>query len=188
MKRTHSATELGVHNVGQEVVLNGWVGTRRDHGGLIFIDLRDRSGIIQIVFSPEVNKEAFHLAEQVRSEYVIAVKGKVSLRPEDTENPNLSTGKIEVYIDKMEVLNAARTPPFYIENDIDVDENLRLKYRYLDLRRAEMRDNFILRHRVVKSMRDYLDEHGFLEIETPILMKSTPEGARLFGSQSCTCG
>jgi len=178
MKRTHSATELGVHNVGQEVVLNGWVGTRRDHGGLIFIDLRDRSGIIQIVFSPEVNKEAFHLAEQVRSEYVIAVKGKVSLRPEDTENPNLSTGKIEVYIDKMEVLNAARTPPFYIENDIDVDENLRLKYRYLDLRRAEMRDNFILRHRVVKSMRDYLDEHGFLEIETPILMKSTPEGAR----------
>ncbi|MBO8159305.1 aspartate--tRNA ligase [Thermosyntropha sp.] len=178
MKRTHSATDLDVVNVGQEVVLNGWVDTRRDHGGLIFIDLRDRSGIIQVVFSPEVNEEAFRLAEQVRSEYVIAVKGKVCLRPEATENPNLKTGKIEIYAEEMEVLSPSKTPPFYIENGIDVDENLRLKYRYIDLRRPEMRDNLILRHRVVKTIRDYLDGKGFVEIETPILTKSTPEGAR----------
>ncbi|SHG95065.1 aspartyl-tRNA synthetase [Thermosyntropha lipolytica DSM 11003] len=178
MKRTHSATELDVEHIGQEVVLNGWVDTRRDHGGLIFIDLRDRSGIIQIVFSPEVNEEAFRLAEKVRNEYVIAVKGKVCRRPEATENPNLKTGKIEIYVEKMEVLSSAKTPPFYIENGIDVDENLRLKYRYLDLRRPEMRDNLLLRHRVVKTIRDYLDSRGFIEIETPILTKSTPEGAR----------
>jgi len=178
MKRTHNATDIGVDNVGREVVLNGWVDTRRDHGGLIFIDLRDRSGIIQIVFSPDVEEEAFHLAEQVRSEYVIAVRGEVRLRPEDTENPGLKTGKVEVYINKMEVLNSAKTPPFYIEDSIEVDENLRLKYRYLDLRRPEMRDNLLLRHRIVKTMRDYLDENSFVEIETPILTKSTPEGAR----------
>lgn len=178
MKRTHNATELDTHLVGREVVLNGWVDTRRDHGGLIFVDLRDRSGIIQLVFSPEVKEEAFHLAEQIRSEYVIAVRGKLSLRPEATENPNLKTGKVEVYIEDIEVLSPAKTPPFYIENDIDVDENLRLKYRYLDLRRPEMRDNLLLRHRVVKCMRDFLDSRGFIEIETPILTKSTPEGAR----------
>ena len=178
MKRTHNATELDTHLVGREVVLNGWVDTRRDHGGLIFVDLRDRSGIIQLVFSPEVKEEAFHLAEQIRSEYVIAVRGKLSLRPEATENPNLKTGKVEVYVDDMEVLSLAKTPPFYIENDIDVDENLRLKYRYLDLRRPEMRDNLLLRHRVVKCMRDFLDSRGFIEIATPILTKSTPEGAR----------
>ena len=178
MKRTHNATELDTHLVGWEVVLNGWVDTRRDHGGLIFVDLRDRSGIIQLVFSPEVKEEAFHLAEQIRSEYVIAVRGKLSLRPEATENPNLKTGKVEVYVEDIEVLSPAKTPPFYIENDIDVDENLRLKYRYLDLRRPEMRDNLLLRHRVVKCMRDFLDSRGFIEIETPILTKSTPEGAR----------
>ncbi|ABI68133.1 aspartate--tRNA ligase [Syntrophomonas wolfei] len=178
MKRTHNATELDIHLVGREVMLNGWVDTRRDHGGLIFVDLRDRSGIIQLVFSPEVKEEAFHLAEQIRSEYVIAVRGKLSLRPEATENPNLKTGKVEVYVEDIEVLSPAKTPPFYIENDIDVDENLRLKYRYLDLRRPEMRDNLLLRHRVVKCMRDFLDSRGFIEIETPILTKSTPEGAR----------
>ncbi|MEN6350650.1 MAG: aspartate--tRNA ligase [Syntrophomonas sp.] len=178
MKRTHSSTDLDVKDAGQKVVLNGWVDTRRDHGGLIFIDLRDRSGIIQLVFSPEVNREAFHLAEGVRSEYVVAASGKVSLRPEATENPHLKTGKIEVYVEEMEVLNTAKTPPFYIEDNIDVDEILRLKYRYLDLRRPEMRNNLLLRHRVVKTMRDYLDSRGFAEIETPILMKSTPEGAR----------
>jgi aspartyl-tRNA synthetase len=178
MKRTHSATGIGIENVGQEVVLNGWVNTRRDHGGLIFIDLRDRSGIIQIVFSPEVNEEAFHLAQQVRSEYVIAARGKVRLRPEETENPNLITGKIEVYVEQMEIINSAKTPPFYIENNIEVDENLRLKYRYLDLRRPEMKDNLMLRHRVVKTLRDLFDEKGFMEIETPILTRSTPEGAR----------
>jgi len=178
MKRTHQATELDIENVGQEVTLNGWINTRRDHGGLIFIDLRDRSGIIQVVFSPEVNLESFHLAEQVRSEYVVAVQGVVRQRPKETENPNLKTGKIEVYAEKMVVLNKSRTPPFYIENDIDVDETLRLKYRYLDLRRPEMRDNLILRHRVIKIMRDFLDRNGFLEIETPMLTKSSPEGAR----------
>ena len=178
MKRTHMATELTLDQVGQQVVLNGWVDTRRDHGGLIFIDLRDRSGLIQVVFSPEVNREAFHLAEQVRGEYVIAVSGIVRKRPEATENPNLATGKIEVYVEQMEVFSSAKTPPFYIEDGIEVDEILRLKYRYLDLRRSEMKNNFILRHRVVKAMRDYLDSKGFLEIETPMLTKSSPEGAR----------
>ena len=178
MKRTHRATELALENVGEVVTLNGWVDSRRDHGGLIFIDLRDRSGIIQVVFSPEVNMDAFHLAEQVRSEYVVAAKGKVCQRPLETENPNLKTGKIEIYVEKMEVYSAARTPPFYIEDGIDVDETLRLKYRYLDLRRPEMRDNLILRHRVIKIMRDFLDRNGFLEIETPMLTKSSPEGAR----------
>ncbi len=178
MKRTHNATSLDVNNIGIEVVLNGWVDSRRDHGGLIFIDLRDRSGIIQVVFSPEVNEEAFHLAEQVRSEYVVGVQGSVSHRPVDTENPNLKTGKIEIYVDRMEIMNPAKTPPFYIEDGIEVDENLRLKYRYLDLRRDEMRGNLMLRHRVVKTMRDYLDDQGFIEVETPILTKSSPEGAR----------
>ena len=178
MKRTHNASDLEVKDVGVEVVLNGWVNSRRDLGGLIFIDLRDRSGLIQVVFSPEVDQDAFHLAEQVRSEYVVAVQGKVSLRPADTENPNLKTGKIEIYVQKMEIMNTAKTPPFYIEDGIDVDENLRLKYRYLDLRRGEMRENLMLRHRVVKTMRDFLDSRGFLEIETPMLTKSSPEGAR----------
>lgn len=178
MKRTYMATELTLEQEGQQVVLNGWVDTRRDHGGLIFIDLRDCSGLIQVVFSPEVNREAFHLAEQVRSEYVIAVSGIVRKRPAATENPNLATGKIEVYVEQMEVFSPAKTPPFYIEDGVEVDEILRLKYRYLDLRRPEMKNNFILRHRVVKTMRDYLDSQGFLEIETPMLTKSSPEGAR----------
>jgi aspartyl-tRNA synthetase len=178
MKRTHSGTEIDVGQVGEIVTLNGWVNSRRDHGGLIFIDLRDRSGIIQVVFNPELNEEAFHLAESVRGEYVVAVKGEVRARPLDTENTNLKTGKIEVYAQRMEVLNSAKTPPFYIENGIDVDELLRLRYRYLDLRRPEMKDNLLMRHRVVKSIRDYLDEQDFIEIETPILGRSTPEGAR----------
>ncbi|PKM77626.1 MAG: aspartate--tRNA ligase [Firmicutes bacterium HGW-Firmicutes-15] len=178
MKRTHNATDIDMGQVGEQVTLNGWVDARRDHGGLIFIDLRDRSGLIQVVFNPELDEESFHLAESVRGEYVVAVKGKVQARPQDTENPNLKTGKVEVYVEKMEVLNTAKTPPFYIENGIDVDELLRLRYRYLDLRRPEMKDNLLLRHRVVKSIRDYLDERGFMEIETPILGRSTPEGAR----------
>lgn len=178
MKRTHSATEISTGLIGQEVVLNGWVNTRRDHGGLIFIDLRDRSGLIQVVFNPEVDTDAFHLAEQVRSEFVVAVRGAVRERPEGTENPNLITGKIEVYARELLVLNRAKTPPFYIEDGIDVDEVLRLKYRYLDLRRSEMKNNIMMRHRVVQKMRSYLDERGFLEIETPILTNSTPEGAR----------
>jgi aspartyl-tRNA synthetase len=178
MKRTHSATDLTVDHAGQEVVLNGWVDTRRDHGGLIFIDLRDRSGLIQVVFSPDFGQEAFHLAEQVRSEYVIAVRGEVRRRPEDTENPNLKTGLIEVYARQMEVFSPAKTPPFYIEDGIEVDETLRLRYRYLDLRRPEMRECMLLRHRVTQTMRSFLDQRGFIEIETPILTKSSPEGAR----------
>ncbi len=178
MKRTHNATSLSTDNLGTEVVLNGWVDTRRDHGGLIFVDLRDRSGIIQVVFSPEVDEKSFHLAEQIRSEYVVAVKGKVTARPEATENPNLITGKIEVYAESMELLNSAKTPPFYIEDNVEVDETLRLKYRYLDIRRAEMRNNLILRHKVIKAMRDCLDNRDFIEVETPILTKSSPEGAR----------
>ena len=178
MKRTHRAGEIDIKNLGEELVLNGWVDTRRDHGGLIFVDLRDRSGIVQVVFSPEVDKEAFYLAEQIRGEYVVAVKGKVQKRPEGTENPDLKTGQVEVYARQMEVLNSSKTPPFYIEDGIDVDETLRLRYRYLDLRRPEMQQNIMLRHRMVKVMRDYLDQQGFVEIETPILTKSTPEGAR----------
>ncbi len=178
MKRTHNATDIGLGQVGEMVTLNGWVDSRRDHGGLIFIDLRDRSGIIQIVFNPELDETAFHLAESVRGEYVVAAYGRVQARPQDTENPNLKTGQIEIYVEQMEVLNSAKTPPFYIENGIEVDELLRLRYRYLDLRRPEMKDNLLLRHRVVKTIRDYLDEQGFVEIETPILGRSTPEGAR----------
>ncbi|MCX5780574.1 MAG: aspartate--tRNA ligase [Firmicutes bacterium] len=178
MKRTNNATDIDLDLVGATVTLNGWVDSRRDHGGLIFIDLRDRSGIIQVVFNPELDEQSFHLAENVRGEYVIAVTGRVQSRPRDTENPNLKTGKVEIYAEKMEVLNSAKTPPFYIENGIEVEELLRLRYRYLDLRRPEMRDNLLLRHRVVKSIRDYLDERDFIEIETPILGRSTPEGAR----------
>lgn len=178
MKRTYNATDIDLAQAGETVTLNGWVDSRRDHGGLIFIDLRDRSGIIQVVFNPELNEEAFHLAENVRGEYVVAVRGEVRARPQDTENPNLKTGKIEIFAQKMEVLNTAKTPPFYIEDGIDVDELLRLRYRYLDLRRPEMKNNLLLRHRVIKTIRDYLDEKGFVEIETPILGRSTPEGAR----------
>jgi aspartyl-tRNA synthetase len=178
MKRTHNATAIDLDLLGENVTLNGWVNSRRDHGGLIFIDLRDRSGIIQVVFNPELDEASFHLAESVRGEYVVAVRGQVRARPKDTENPNLKTGKVEIYAEQMEVLNPAKTPPFYIENGIEVEELLRLRYRYLDLRRPEMRDNLMLRHRVVKSIRDYLDEQDFIEIETPILGRSTPEGAR----------
>lgn len=163
---------------GQEVTVCGWVARRRDHGGLIFIDLRDRSGIVQVVFSPDIDAEAFKKAESVRSEFVLAVKGLVRQREESTVNTNMSTGDIEVCGTELRMLNAAKTPPFYIQDSVDVDENLRLKYRYLDLRRPEMQYNLILRHRVTKLMRDYFDQHGFLEVETPILTKSTPEGAR----------
>jgi aspartyl-tRNA synthetase len=162
------------------VVLNGWVQRRRDHGGLIFVDLRDRSGIVQVVFSPQESEEAFHLAEQVRNEYVLAVRGTVRRRPEGTANPKLSTGEIEVIAETVWVLNQAKTPPFYIEENVDVDESVRLRYRYLDLRRPELKRNLMLRHRAAKVVRDFLDAHGFLEIETPMLTRSTPEGARDF--------
>ena len=178
LQRTHLCGELTTARIGEEVVLNGWVSKRRDHGGLIFVDLRDREGIVQVVFSPDTDIEAFKLAENVRTEYVLAVKGKVLRRPEGTSNPNLKTGEIEVYANKLEILNTAKTTPFYIADELDVDETLRLKYRYLDLRRPIMQKTFKLRHKVTKLMRDFLDQHGFLEIETPMLTKSTPEGAR----------
>ena len=152
--------------------------SRRDHGGVIFVDLRDRSGIVQVVFSPELSPEAYRVAEQLRSEWVIEVKGVVTRRPPESENPSLPTGMVEVMADEVTVLNSSLTPPFYIEDDVKADEGLRLRYRYLDLRRPQMQRNLILRHQVVKYIRDFLDERGFLEIETPILIKSTPEGAR----------
>ena len=177
-KRTHQCGTLSLQTVGEEVVLCGWVARRRDHGGLIFIDLRDRSGIVQVVYSPDCGADIFAAVETVRSEFVLQVKGKVAKRTEDTVNANLATGMIEVIGETIEVLNAAKTPPFYIQDNVDVDENLRLRYRYLDLRRPEMQYNLILRHKVAKLMRDYMDGHGFLEVETPMLTKSTPEGAR----------
>lgn len=176
-KRDHHCGSLKKTDAGQEVALCGWVSTRRDHGGLIFIDLRDRSGVVQIVIDPDAGA-SFKRAEAVRSEYVLQVFGKVRERSAETVNPHIATGAIEVVAHELNILNPSKTPPFYIEDGIDTDENLRLKYRYLDLRRPEMQKNFILRHKVTKLMRDYLDQHGFLEIETPMLCRSTPEGAR----------
>lgn len=178
LKRNHYCGTLAKADNEKEVVLCGWVAKRRDHGGLIFIDLRDRSGIVQVVVDPDHAGEDFAKAEAIRSEYVIKVHGVVRLRSEETINPNLATGEVEVVAKELEVLNSAKTPPFYIQDGIDVDENLRLKYRYLDLRRQEMQRNLMLRHKVTKLMRDYMDNHDFCEIETPMLTKSTPEGAR----------
>lgn len=178
LKRNHYCGTLAKADNEKEVVLCGWVAKRRDHGGLIFIDLRDRSGIVQVVVDPDHAGEDFAKAEAIRSEYVIKVHGVVRLRSEETINPNLDTGEVEVVAKELEVLNSAKTPPFYIQDGIDVDENLRLKYRYLDLRRPEMQRNLMLRHKVTKLMRDYMDNHDFCEIETPMLTKSTPEGAR----------
>ncbi len=176
--RTNTCGELNTENIGQYVTLAGWVNRRRDHGGLVFLDIRDRYGITQVICDPERSPETHRVASELRSEYVVQVSGTVVHRLPGTENPNLSTGAIEVAADRIVVLNPSRTTPFPISDNISVDESLRLKYRYLDLRRPSMRDTIILRYRVVKAIRDYLDERGFLEIETPILMKSTPEGAR----------
>jgi aspartyl-tRNA synthetase len=178
MLKTHTCGELRAKHVGQEVTLAGWVNRRRDHGGLIFIDLRDREGITQVVANPELSAEAHATASQVRGEYVLRVQGLVRRRPEGLANPDMATGEIEVVVNTVEILNPAETPPFYINRDDEVDEALRLRYRYLDLRKRRMQRNLILRHKVVKFIRDYLDEKGFVEIETPILIKSTPEGAR----------
>ncbi len=181
MKRTHHCGELRKSDVGKEVVLCGWVSRRRDHGGLIFVDMRDRSGLVQVVYDEsEMNEGTFHKAESLRNEFVIAVRGKVRGRSEDTVNPKMDTGEIEVVCAELRILNTSKTPPFYIQDGVDVDENLRLKYRYLDLRRPEMQKNIMLRHKVTMIMRNYFDKHGFLEIETPMLCKSTPEGARDF--------
>jgi aspartyl-tRNA synthetase len=171
---------LRKENVGEEVVLNGWVDRRRDLGGLIFIDLRDRYGITQVVFNPQVQPEAHAAASDVRNEFVLQVDGIVRQRPPEAENPKLATGGIEVEAQRVTVLNTAKNPPFYVNEEVDVEESLRLQFRYLDLRRPSMQRKMILRSRVTKYMRDYLDARGFLEIETPMLIKSTPEGARDF--------
>lgn len=178
MHRSCGCGRVTEKDCGKELTLAGWVNTRRDHGGLIFIDLRDRSGIVQVVMSPQYGEDAFHKAEDVRSEYVLAIRGIVRERSPETVNPKMQTGKIEVVVSEMRVLNKAKTPPFYVENGIDVDETVRLKHRYIDLRRPEMQRNLIMRHKIVHEMRQFLDAHDFLEVETPILTKSTPEGAR----------
>jgi aspartyl-tRNA synthetase len=178
--RTHIAGSLGVDNVGETVTLAGWIHRRRDHGGLIFADLRDRSGLVQCVFDPDASGEAFVLAERVRPEWVVLVTGTVRRRPEGTVNPNLATGELEVIIASAEVLNASETPPFEIDSAIETDETLRLKYRYIDLRRPEVLDSLLLRDRVTQRFRKSLEHRGFIEVETPILGRSTPEGARDF--------
>ena len=178
LRRTHNCNDLGRENLSQEVTLMGWVLRRRDHGGVIFIDLRDRWGITQIVFNPEVNKEVHAKAHQLRNEWVLAVRGKVELRPGDMENKKLKTGSIEILVDELRILNTSETPPFPLDEDSDFSDNLRLQYRYLDLRRPEVASNLILRHKALQTVRNYLNDQDFLEIETPMLTRSTPEGAR----------
>jgi len=178
LKRTDYCGDLRKKDVGREVTLLGWVQRRRDLGGLIFVELRDRQGIVQVVFNPEENSGAHEKAQSLRNEYVVGVQGTVVLRPEGTANLKLNTGEIEITTKELKILNASRTPPFLIEDEEDVAENTRLKYRYLDLRRPAIQRNLILRHQVAKEVRNYFDRLGFLEIETPMLTKSTPEGAR----------
>jgi aspartyl-tRNA synthetase len=178
MLKTHNCGELGIEHTGQRVTLAGWVQRHRSHGGVVFVNLRDRSGVVQVIFDEENEGAAFSVGNQARVEWVIQVEGLVRPRPEGTENPDMSTGEVEVVAELARVLNQARTPPFYIDRETGEAEILRLKYRYLDLRRDRMQHNIILRHNVVKFIRDFLTERGFVEIETPILTKSTPEGAR----------
>jgi aspartyl-tRNA synthetase len=178
MRRTHHCWELGADDVDKEVVLMGWVHRRRDHGGVIFADLRDREGITQVVFNPIIDKKIHAKAHAIRTEYVLAVRGKVDPRPADMVNPKLKTGAIEVAVTELKILNAAKTPPFLIEDAIDASETVRLKYRHLDLRRSEMQENLILRHQVSAAVREYLNKNDFLDLETPFLTRSTPEGAR----------
>jgi aspartyl-tRNA synthetase len=177
-KRSHFCGQLTAVDIGQEVTLMGWVQRRRDHGGLIFIDLRDREGIVQLALDPDRDPEAHSKADRVRGEYVVAIRGTVSPRPEGTINPKMKTGEVEVEVRELRILNTAKTPPFMIDDFGDVAENVRLKYRYLDLRRPSIQQNLMLRHQVAQTVRRYLADHGFLEVETPVLTKSTPEGAR----------
>ena len=179
-KRSDYCGTLSAKDVGREVILMGWALRRRDHGGLIFIDLRDREGIAQVVFDPEVNSSAHGVAEGVRSEFVLAVKGKVIPRPEGTVNPNMKTGEVEIQVSECKLLNRSKPLPFMLDEFSEVNENIRLKYRYLDMRRPQLQQNLILRHQVAQVTRKYLSENGFIELETPFLTKSTPEGARDF--------
>ncbi len=178
MKRTHKCNDLGISDLNSEVILMGWVLRRRDHGGVIFIDLRDRWGITQVVFNPEFHNEVHAKAHGLRNEWVLAVRGTVMARPEGMQNDKLKTGEIEVMVNELRILNRSKTPPFPLDEDIEVSENLRLKYRYLDLRRPGMVDNLVLRHQACRAVRSYLNDNDFLEIETPVLTRSTPEGAR----------
>jgi aspartyl-tRNA synthetase len=178
LERTHDCGQLSLDHVGLEVVLMGWVQRRRDHGGLIFIDLRDRGGITQVVFDPDRNAEAHRRAHALRSEYLVAVRGQVRRRPEGMTNPKLHTGEVEVIVDEYRLLNTSLTPPFQIEQSIAAGETLRLRYRFLDLRRSELHRNLVLRHRAAQAVRGFLNHAGFLEVETPVLTRSTPEGAR----------
>ncbi len=178
MLRTHTCGELNENDINKEVTLCGWVASRRDHGKLIFIDIRDRYGLTQVVFIPKESADSYKLAQDLRSEFVIKVSGQVNKRPEGTINPKLSTGVIEITARQLEILNPSLNPPFEIGDNIDISEEMRLKYRYLDLRRKKMLNNFILRHNLYKAIRVFLNKEGFIESETPILTKSTPEGAR----------
>ncbi|MFV9567652.1 aspartate--tRNA ligase [Thermoanaerobacter mathranii] len=178
LKRTHMCGELTVEDVDKSVVVMGWVQRRRDHGGLVFIDLRDRTGIVQVVFNNEVSSEAFEKVQGVRSEYVLAIEGKVVKRAPENVNPKIPTGEIEIYANTLKILSKSETPPFPIEDRSNVSEAIRLKYRYLDLRRPSMQKNLMTRFKITKVVRDFLNKNGFIEIETPLLIKSTPEGAR----------
>ena len=178
MLKTINCGDLRAEHIGKTVTLAGWVHRRRDHGGLIFIDLRDREGIVQVVFNPDNAPDIHATAESLRNEWVVQVSGDIAARPEGTENPNIATGEIEVAAEQVKVLNESKTPPFYINEESEVDELIRMQYRFLDLRRQSMRDTIIMRHKVVRFIRDFLSEPDFLEVETPILIKSTPEGAR----------
>ena len=177
-KRSHRCGELTAEQIGQDVCVMGWVQRRRDHGGLIFIDLRDREGIVQLALDPDRDLASHQKAEQVRNEFVVAARGKVSPRPDGTVNPKMKTGEVEIEITEMLILNRSETPPFMIDEFTEVAENIRLKHRYLDLRRPALQKNLLMRHQVAKTVRNYLDGQGFIEIETPVLTKSTPEGAR----------
>ena len=178
-KRTHRVGELTAEQIGQEVTLMGWAGTWRNLGALIFIGLRDRSGLMQVVFNEaDLSKEVFELAETIRSEYVIAVKGTLARRTPEMVNREMKTGEYEVIAKELKILSSAQTPPFYIDDNVNTKEDLRLKYRYLDLRRPRMQEILMMRHRIAQITRSYFDEQGFLEIETPMLGRSTPEGAR----------
>ena len=178
MRRTHTCCELGAGDVGAEVVLMGWVQRRRDHGGVIFVDLRDREGLTQVVFNPEVSPKVHEKAHVLRSEYVIGIRGKVEKRLEGMTNPKLKTGEIEVFVTALKIFNAAETPPFMIEDSVDVSENIRLQFRHIDLRRTLFQKNIINRHKASTSVRQYLNSRRFIDIETPVLTRSTPEGAR----------